>query len=247
MAALLLAGAGAVLLLGLPVRAAAEPALWFLGLSGAIGAAVMVLPGVSGAFVLLVLGPYPYLIDLIRDLTRGAPQLLPLLVFQAGVLLGLGTVSKLLTWLLRRARGVTLAALSGLMLGSLRRLWPFLALPPGADCRLPAAARGAQGAAGGIGTAARRRTCRGAAGGAGRRGAGRGRGGLRPALRGPFIGRPRPLSLMHRLACLVCAGRPATALLLQAGWAAPTGVGVCPSASRAIEVRFALGRGAGVA
>ena len=132
-AALLLATAGAVLLLGLPVRAAAEPALWFLGLSGAIGAAVMVLPGVSGAFVLLVLGPYPYLIDLIRDLTRGAPQLLPLLVFQAGVLLGLGTVSKLLTWLLRRVRGVTLAALSGLMLGSLRRLWPFLALPPGVD------------------------------------------------------------------------------------------------------------------
>ena len=131
-AALLLAAAAAVLLLGLPVRAAAEPALWFLGLSGAIGAAVMVLPGVSGAFVLLVLGPYPYLIDLIRDLTRGAPQLLPLLVFAAGVLLGLGTVSKLLTWLLRRARGVTMAALSGLMLGSLRRLWPFLALPPGA-------------------------------------------------------------------------------------------------------------------
>ena len=132
-AALLLAAVGAVLLLGLPVRAAAEPALWFLGLSGAIGAAVMVLPGVSGAFVLLVLGPYPYLIDLIRDLTRGAPQFLPLLVFMAGVLLGLGAISKLLTWLLRRAHGVTLAALSGLMLGSLRRLWPFLALPPGAD------------------------------------------------------------------------------------------------------------------
>ena len=133
MAALLLALAGAVLLLGLPVRAAVEPALWFLGLSGAIGAAVMVLPGVSGAFVLLVLGPYPYLIDLIRDLTRGAPQFLPLLVFMAGVLLGLGAISKLLTWLLHRAHGVTLAALSGLMLGSLRRLWPFLALPPGAD------------------------------------------------------------------------------------------------------------------
>ena len=132
-AALLLAAAAAVLLLGLPVRGAAEPALWFLGLSGAIGAAVMVLPGVSGAFVLLVLGPYPYLIDLLRDLTRGAPQLLPLIVFEAGVLLGLGTVSKLLTWLLSRARGVTLAALSGLMLGSLRRLWPFLALPPGGD------------------------------------------------------------------------------------------------------------------
>lgn len=130
-AALVLAAAAAVLLLGLPVRGAGEPTLWFLALSGAIAAAVMVLPGVSGAFVLLVLGPYPYVIDLVRDLTRGAPQLLPLIVFQAGVLVGLGAVSKLLTWLLRRARGITLAVLSGLMLGSLRRLWPFLALPPG--------------------------------------------------------------------------------------------------------------------
>ena len=130
-AALVLAAAAAVLLLGLPVPAAGEPALWFLALSGAIAAAVMVLPGVSGAFVLLVLGPYPYVIDLVRGLTRGEPQLLPLIVFQAGVLVGLGAVSKLLTWLLDRARGVTLAALSGLMLGSLRRLWPFLALPPG--------------------------------------------------------------------------------------------------------------------
>ena len=195
-AALLLAAAGAVLLLGLPVRAAAEPALWFLGLSGAIGAAVMVLPGVSGAFVLLVLGPYPYLIDVIRDLTRGAPQLLPLLVFQAGVLLGLGTVSKLLTWLLRRAHGVTLAALSGLMLGSLRRLWPFLALPPGTDAgslplhavpKVPPAELGQVPA----GELAGR-----AAGGAGRRGTGSDRRGLRPPLRVPLLGRRRQLSVV---------------------------------------------------
>ncbi len=130
-AALALAATAAVVLLGLPAPTAGEPPLWFLALSGSIAASVMVLPGVSGAFVLLVLGPYPYVIDLIRGLTQGAPRLLPLFVFQAGVLFGLGAVSKLLTWLLRRARGVTLAALSGLMLGSLRRLWPFLALPPG--------------------------------------------------------------------------------------------------------------------
>ena len=130
-AALVLAAAAVLLLLGPPPPAAGEPPLWFLALSGAIAAAVMVLPGVSGSFVLLVLGPYPYVVELIRGLTGGAPQLLPLIVFQAGVLFGLGAVSKLLVWLLRRARGVTLAALSGLMLGSLRRLWPFLELPPG--------------------------------------------------------------------------------------------------------------------
>ena len=132
-AALLLAGAGAVVVLGLPVDGGGEPALWFLGFSGVVAAAVMVLPGVSGAFVLLVLGPYPYLIGVLRGLTGGDPQLLPLIVFQAGVLVGMGAVSKALVWLLHRARGVTLAGLSGLMLGSLRRLWPFLAWPAGAE------------------------------------------------------------------------------------------------------------------
>ena len=136
-AALLLAVGAAWLLLGLPVRGPGEPTLWFLALSGAVAAAVMVLPGVSGAFVLLVLGPYPYLIDLVRGLTAGTPQLLPLVVFEAGVLVGMGAVSKALTWLLRRARGVTLAALSGLMLGSLRRLWPFLELPPAGGAESP--------------------------------------------------------------------------------------------------------------
>ena len=132
-AAFLLAGTAALVLLGLPAGGGGEPAMWFLGLSGVVAAAVMVLPGVSGAFVLLVLGPYPYLIGVIRGLTTGDPQLLPLIVFQAGVLIGMGAVSKALSWLLERVRGITLAALSGLMLGSLRRLWPFLAWPDGAD------------------------------------------------------------------------------------------------------------------
>ena len=189
-AALLLAAAAAVFLLGLPVRAAAEPALWFLGLSGAIGAAVMVLPGVSGAFVLLVLGPYPYLIDLIRDLTRGAPRLLPLIVFEAGVLLGLGTVSKLLTCAAApRPRGDP---------GGPQRPDAGLAAPPvavsgaagGRRRRLHSAARGAQGAAVGVGTAAGRRARRGAAGRPGGRGAGGGRGGLRPASGALRSGRP---------------------------------------------------------
>ncbi len=131
--AFLLAGTCAVVVLGLPVHAGGTPTLWFLGLSGVVAAAVMVLPGVSGAFVLLVLGPYPYLIDVIRGLTSGEAQILPLIVFLAGVLIGMGAVSKALSWLLQRARGITLAALSGLMLGSLRRLWPFLAWPAGAE------------------------------------------------------------------------------------------------------------------
>ena len=141
-AALLAAGAAAVVLLGLPVRAVGVPELWFLALCGVAAAAVMVLPGVSGAFVLLVLGPYPYLIDVARSLTGPAPQPLPLVVFMLGAVVGLAVVSRALTWLLQRAHGVTLAALSGLMLGSLRRLWPFLELDAAAAA---AAAAGAHG------------------------------------------------------------------------------------------------------
>ena len=52
-----------------------------------------------------MLGPYPYLIGVIRGLTSGDPHLVPLIVFQAGVLIGMGAVSKALSWLLLRARG----------------------------------------------------------------------------------------------------------------------------------------------
>ena len=180
-AAFLLAGTAALVLLGLPAAGGGEPAMWFLGLSGVVAATVMVLPGVSGAFVLLVLGPYPYLIGVIRGLTTGDPQLLPLIVFQAGVLIGMGAVSKALSWLLERARGVTLAALSGLMLGSLRRLWPFLAWPDGADAdHLPLHAI-PQGATLRTGSGSGRRTHNGPACRAGRRRIGRHRGRRRVA------------------------------------------------------------------
>ena len=112
---------------GLRVAEAGVPGLPFLLVSGALAVAVLVLPGVSGSFVLLALGSYGYVIERVRGLTAGeiGESALPLAVFGIGVVLGLATVTRLISWLLARHRSLTLAALTGLMLGSLRALMPF--------------------------------------------------------------------------------------------------------------------------
>ena len=132
-AAVATAAAATFLALGVgnPSGAAARPELWYLALSGAVSASVMILPGVSGSFMLLLLGAYPYVIDQIRAFPDSSTWL-PLLVFAAGAALGVSLVAGGLRRLLARAPSVTYAALAGLMLGSLRRLWPFLADPTGA-------------------------------------------------------------------------------------------------------------------
>ena len=104
-----------------------EPGFPLLLLSGALSVVVLVLPGVSGSFVLLALGSYTYIIDQLRGVTSGqlTEAILPLTVFAFGMLIGLATVARLISILFARYQSQTLAALSGLMLGSLRSLWPF--------------------------------------------------------------------------------------------------------------------------
>ena len=126
-AVILCAAAASFLATGLRAAEAGTPSLPFLLVCGALAVAVLVLPGVSGSFVLLALGSYGYVIGRVRGLTAGeiGDSLLPLAVFGIGVLLGLATVTRLISWLLTRHRSLTLAALTGLMLGSVRALAPF--------------------------------------------------------------------------------------------------------------------------
>ena len=101
---------------------------WFVFFSGAISICAMILPGVSGAFLLKVLGQYDRIIGLISDVVHGqatSESLLVLAVFAGGCLVGLIGFSKLLRWLLASFRETTLAVLCGAMCGSLRVLWPF--------------------------------------------------------------------------------------------------------------------------
>lgn len=109
-------------LVGLPPRAIADPALWYVLLCASIAICAMILPGVSGAFLLLVFGIYQPTLEAVnaRDLAYVA-------TFIGGAVLGLGAFAKLLTYLLHRVYDATMAVLVGLMAGSLRALWPYLA------------------------------------------------------------------------------------------------------------------------
>jgi len=102
--------------------------MWYLYLCGAVGICAMILPGISGAFILLILGKYADITGMLRDLLRGDATLLTvtsIAVFSIGCASGLLAFSRLLKWLLARHGEITLALLCGFMLGSLRRIWPF--------------------------------------------------------------------------------------------------------------------------
>ncbi len=95
---------------------------------GAIAICAMILPGISGSYLLLLLGMYDWVLGCIRSLRRfdiSTEQLIIFIVFACGALLGLLMFSKLLRWLLAKYHDPTLALLCGFMLGSLRKLWPF--------------------------------------------------------------------------------------------------------------------------
>jgi putative membrane protein len=105
-----------------------------LFLAGFAGAAAMVLPGVSGGYLLLVLGQYVAVLDAISTMSdavgsRSWEAVLAatpsLLAIGSGVLCGVVLVSNLVRWLLRRHRDATLGALLGLLLGAVAGLWPF--------------------------------------------------------------------------------------------------------------------------
>ena len=97
-----------------------DPSRWLLLLGAAVAVCAWILPGVSGSFLLVVLGLYPAVIDTLADRDP-----LGILVLAAGLLLGLASFSTLLNWLLARAHDVVLATLIGLMVGSVRVLWPW--------------------------------------------------------------------------------------------------------------------------
>lgn len=106
--------------------------LWWILIAGFIGICAMILPGISGSFILLVLGSYYFILNalkgFIRALTRldfPETQAAYVLLFCVGCLAGLMIMTRVLGWLLERAPGPTMAALIGLMLGSLRAIWPF--------------------------------------------------------------------------------------------------------------------------
>lgn len=89
-------------------------------LSGAIAICAMILPGISGSFLLLLIGTYSYIIGAIKTL-----DLAVLSVFALGCGLSLMLVARSISWMLERYKGMTLCFLLGLMLGSVDKVWPW--------------------------------------------------------------------------------------------------------------------------
>ena len=102
--------------------------LWFIFLSGALAICAMVLPGISGSFILLILGKYKYIMGCISDLVAGVnfgQNLLILGVFGCGVVIGILAFSRFLHWLLARWQKETMIVLAGFIIGSLVKIWPW--------------------------------------------------------------------------------------------------------------------------
>lgn len=108
------------LLLGFQSGQITDAPTWAFFFAGAVAICAMVLPGVSGSFLLLMMGMYPAVLGAVHDRDLAA-----LGVFFVGIVVGLALFSNVLGWLLDNYRDLVLASLIGLMVGSLRVLWPW--------------------------------------------------------------------------------------------------------------------------
>ena len=127
-AALAVAAVAAFLLVAVPALQNPPQGAWYLLPCGMIGICAMILPGVSGAFLLLVLGVYERITGTIKRCVKfdaTADDFVSLTIFAVGCLIGLLSAARIISRLLKAYPSVTLAALCGLMIGSLRKLWPF--------------------------------------------------------------------------------------------------------------------------
>ena len=129
----LMAASLSFVLTGLPALADPSESLWWVAPSAAVAVCALVLPGVSGSFLLVTLGMYEPTLEAVTTF-----DLAYLGIFILGAIVGLGLFVRVLQWLLEHRRVITLVVMTGLMAGSLRALWPWqgesrdlLAIPEG--------------------------------------------------------------------------------------------------------------------
>lgn len=128
LASIAISAAFAFWLVGLPFLQSPPDNLAYIFFCGFVGICAMILPGISGAFILLLLGKYAEITGTIKgfkslDVTGG--DLLMVMVFGCGCVVGLLSFSRVLKWVLSKYESITMAILGGFMIGSLRKLWPF--------------------------------------------------------------------------------------------------------------------------
>ena len=95
-------------------------AMWFIAVCGAIAICTMILPGISGSFILVLFGKYEYIMEAVSELNIPV-----LIVFAIGCLVGIVAFSKFLHWLIGRFEKQTLLVLIGFTIGALVKVWPW--------------------------------------------------------------------------------------------------------------------------
>ena len=100
--------------------AEANTAYWFVFVSGMIAICAMILPGISGSFILVLLGMYKFILGAVGDMNIAV-----ILTFLVGAAIGIIAFSNVLSWLLRKYHNLTIALLAGFMIGSLNKVWPW--------------------------------------------------------------------------------------------------------------------------
>lgn len=108
--------------------------IWFLFFAGFIAIIAMILPGISGAFILLLLGAYTTVIGIVTQLGEGITTLNSslflsalgkLLIFAVGAVIGLKVFSRALNWMFKHHKNLILSVLTGFMIGALNKIWPW--------------------------------------------------------------------------------------------------------------------------
>lgn len=130
----LMTGAIVAYLITIMRPSTAMDSYFYLFISGFIAIIAMILPGISGAFILLLMGSYKTVIGLLNSLRESIfnwnwevlyPILLKIMTFAVGALLGIKIFSKVLNWMFTNHKNLTFSILIGFMIGSLNKLWPW--------------------------------------------------------------------------------------------------------------------------
>ena len=115
-----LLGTGIALFLALSSVITTPNELWFLFITATIAICAMILPGISGSFILVIMGQYGYILDAVDERDYKT-----ILVFIAGAIIGLLSFARLVSFLFKKYRNATIALLTGFMVGSLPKVWPW--------------------------------------------------------------------------------------------------------------------------
>ena len=115
-----LVGIGIAYFVGVATPSETPDSLWFVFISGMLAICAMILPGISGSFILLLLKKYEFITGAFSDFNISV-----LGTFAAGAAVGITSFSHLLSWLFKRFHDATIAILSGFMIGSLNIVWPW--------------------------------------------------------------------------------------------------------------------------